>query len=111
MTQPATSASKSSGKRKLSETTHNDETSQQPDAEKTHAQPGVAKNKLKSTTKRVVNNRPAQSDEANAKPTTNSRPSRHAGNVIDLTEGEEATSSKKPERSKSGEGEEKRLKP
>ncbi|KAI4792613.1 hypothetical protein E4T44_12782, partial [Aureobasidium sp. EXF-8845] len=110
MAQPATSASKSSSKRKRSDTTHNNETSQQPDAKKTHAQFGVAKNKLKSITKRVANDRPAQSDDANAKPTTNSRPTRHVGNVIDLTEDEEATSSKKPKRSRSGEGEEKRLK-
>jgi hypothetical protein len=110
MAQPATSASRSSSKRKRSDTTHNNETSQQPDAKKTHAQFGVAKNKLKSITKRVANDRPAQSDDANAKPTTNSRPTRHVGNVIDLTEDEEATSSKKPKRSRSGEGEEKRLK-
>jgi hypothetical protein len=110
ITQPASSTSKSSGKRKRSDTTHKDETSQQLDAKKTHAQPGVAKNKLKSITKRVANNRPAKPDDANAKPTSNSRPSPHVENVIDLTEDEEVTSSKKSKRSRSGEGEEKRLK-
>jgi hypothetical protein len=58
----------------------------------------------------VANNKSTKSDDANAKPTTKSRPSRDAGNVINLTEDDGATSSKKSKVSKPGEGEEKRLK-
>jgi len=107
--QTATSTSKSAGKRKRSDTTHDDESGQQPDTKKTHAQPAT-KNKLKSITKRVANNGTPQSDDANAKPTTNSRLSRQAGSVIDLTEDEEVASSKQSKRSRTGKGEEKRLK-
>jgi hypothetical protein len=59
----------------------------------------------------VANNESTKLDDANAKPTTKSRPSQHAGNVIDLTEDNEATSSKKSKISKPGEGEEQRIKP
>jgi hypothetical protein len=108
--QPASSSSKSSGKRKRSNTTQNDESDLQKDDNKTHAQGGT-KTKPRATINRVANNESTKSDDANAKPTTKSRPSQHAGNVIDLTEDNEATSSKKSKISKPGEGEEQRIKP
>jgi hypothetical protein len=109
--QPASSASKTSVKRKRSDPVHNDKIDQQQNTHKTHTQAGSTTNKPKPTSTRVAHNKPGPSDHANAKPTTKSRPSQHAGNVIDLTADDGATSSKKPKRVKSGKGEEKRLKP
>jgi len=98
-------------KRKRTDPTHNDTSNQHQHTQTTHAQPGAAKNNSKATTKRVANNRSIQSDDANAKPNTKAPSSQHAKNVIDLTEDDEATSSKKLKKAKSGKGEEKRLKP
>jgi hypothetical protein len=107
--QPATSAPKPSVKRKRSDTTNKDKSNHQHDAQATHAQVGATKPKAKATTKRVANNKSIESDDANAKPSTKARPSEHARNVIDLTEDDEPTSSKKPKKSKSAKDEEKRL--
>lgn len=109
--QPPSSAARTSVKRKRSDATRDDKSNQQQYAHKTYAQAVATTDKPKPTPKRVANNKLGPSDHANAKPTTKSRPSQHAGNVIDLTEGDEATSSKKPKRAKRGKGEEKRLKP
>jgi hypothetical protein len=105
ISQLSSSASKSSGKRKRSNTPQNDESDQQQSDKKIHAQA-----EPRATTKRVANNKSTKSDDANAKPTTKSRASQHAGNVIDLTEEDDATSSKKPKRTKSEESGEKRIK-
>jgi hypothetical protein len=107
--QPASSSSKSSGKRKRSSTTQNEDGDQQQDDKKANAQARAAKLKPRATN-HVANNESTKSDDANAKPTTKSRPSQHAGNVIDLTEEDDATSSKKPKRTKSEESGEKRIK-
>jgi hypothetical protein len=109
--QPASSASKTSVKRKRSDPTHNDKIDQQQNTRNTHTQAGSTTKNPKPTSTRVANNKPSPSNHANAKPTTKSRPSQHAGNVIDLTTDDGATSSKKSKRAKPGKGEEKRLKP
>jgi hypothetical protein len=108
--QPTSSSSKSSGKRKRSNTTQDEDSDRQQDDKKTHAQARATNTKSRATTTRVANNKSTKSDDANAKPITKSRPSQHAGDVVDLTEEDDATSSKKPKRTKSGESEEKRLK-
>ncbi|KAH0285701.1 hypothetical protein KCU62_g7325, partial [Aureobasidium sp. EXF-3399] len=109
--QPAACATKASMKRKRSDPTDDDKSSQHQDTQTIHAQSGAAKYNSKATTKRVANNRSIQSDDANAKPTTKAPWSQHAKNVIDLTQDDEATSSKKPKKAKPAKGEEKRLKP
>jgi len=111
--QAAVSATKTSMKGKRTDPTH-DDTSNQHQHQHTqtiHAQPRAAKNNSKATTKRVANNKSIQSDDAYAKPTNKASSAQQAKNVIDLTEDDEATSSKKPKKAKSGKGEEKRLKP
>ena len=110
MPQPGSSATGSSMKRKRSEATHNDQSDQRKSVQTTYAQAGAATSKTKAAAKRVANHKPISSDQANAKPTTKSRPLQPTGNVIDLTGDDEASPSKKPRRSKSGKGEEKRLK-
>lgn len=110
ITQSSSLAPKTSTKRKRSDPTHEDKSTQLQATQTAHRQVKAAKNKSRATTQRVANNRPIQSDDADAKPTTKTRPSQLAKNVIDLTGDDEATSSKKPKKPKPGKDVEKRLK-
>lgn len=97
-------------KRKRPDLIHDDKSTHLQDTQTARTQIKVAEDKSNATTKRVANNRSIQSDNANAKPTTKARPSQLAKNVIDLTEDDEATSSKKPKKPKPAKDVEKRLK-
>ncbi|CAD0106627.1 unnamed protein product, partial [Aureobasidium uvarum] len=114
MSQPASCGARSSMKRKRSSTTDNDGSDQPQHASKIQAQAGATTINSRLTSKGVSTKNNIQSDNANAKPATKSRPgdqSKNAGNIIDLTgDDDTATSSTKSKKSKPVKGEERRLK-